>query len=297
MAPGVEAPEAITRQTGFHASFIASKLCSDCSAGRSLCQTGQPWKSNRGRQRIGPVPAPPVPAPPVVVPGASGVDRKGPRQVRPLIQQGIISHFFDALCFPEWKPSTNRVTYRLYRCPEQEHITRIERIPDSAARRRGRSLSSLAPWPAQGAPCRSSISRGFSVMSTRAFRRASPPRSAWKSWSAARRSPSSSAGRHGERTLGPSGRVSRSPSSTTTRRVPSGRSTGATATSAGTHTIGSALCPTSTHCLPRSMRIRRRSSGVGGLGAVSHVSRSPDIRHCSRGAASCGRPGRPSGPA
>jgi hypothetical protein len=131
MAPGVEAPEAITRQTGFHASFIASKLCSDCSAGRSLCQTGQPWKSNRGRQRIGPVPAPPVPAPPVVVPGASGVDRKGPRQVRPLIQQGIISHFFDALCFPEWDSRTNLVTYRLYRRSSQEHITRIERIPDS----------------------------------------------------------------------------------------------------------------------------------------------------------------------
>ena len=30
------------------------------------------------------------------------------------IQQGIISHFFDALCFPEWEPSTNRVTYRLH---------------------------------------------------------------------------------------------------------------------------------------------------------------------------------------
>jgi hypothetical protein len=60
------------------------------------------------------------------------------------------------------------------------------------------------------------------------------------------------------------GRVSRSPSSATTRRLPRGRSIGATPTSACTHTIGSALCPTSTHCLPRSTQIRRPSSGVDG---------------------------------
>jgi hypothetical protein len=44
-------------------------------------------------------------------------------------EQGIISHFFDALCFPEWEPRTNRVTYRLYRGRNQDHITPIERIP------------------------------------------------------------------------------------------------------------------------------------------------------------------------
>jgi hypothetical protein len=49
------------------------------------------------------------------------------------IQQGIISHFFDALCFSEWEPSTNRVTYGLYRRLHQEHITPIERIPKSAS--------------------------------------------------------------------------------------------------------------------------------------------------------------------
>ena len=46
------------------------------------------------------------------------------------IQQGIISHLFDALCFPEWDPRTNRVTYRLYRRRIPEHITPIEHIPD-----------------------------------------------------------------------------------------------------------------------------------------------------------------------
>jgi hypothetical protein len=47
------------------------------------------------------------------------------------IQQGIISQFFDPLCFREWDPSTNWVTYRLYRRLSQEHITPIERIPVS----------------------------------------------------------------------------------------------------------------------------------------------------------------------
>jgi hypothetical protein len=42
---------------------------------------------------------------------AMAPDRSQARQ----IQQGIISHYFDALCFPEWEPQTNRVTYRLYR--------------------------------------------------------------------------------------------------------------------------------------------------------------------------------------
>ncbi len=53
---------------------------------------------------------------------------------RPQIQQGIISHFFDPLCFPEWEPSTNLVTYGLYRPSSQEHITPIERIPVSPAK-------------------------------------------------------------------------------------------------------------------------------------------------------------------
>jgi hypothetical protein len=57
---------------------------------------------------------------------ASSWEGKSPSQ----IQQGIISQFFDPLCFPEWDPSTNRVTYRLYWPPNQEHITLIERIPD-----------------------------------------------------------------------------------------------------------------------------------------------------------------------
>lgn len=68
----------------------------------------------------------------------------------------------------------------------------------------------------------------------------------------------------GRADLGPSGRVSRSPSSATTRRVPRRRPIGATATSAATHTIGSALRPTPTHCLPRSTQIRPPPSGVDG---------------------------------
>ena len=112
-------------------------------------------------------------------------------------------------------------------------------------------------------------------MSTHAFRRASPPRSAWKSSFAARRSPSWSAGRHGERTLGPSGRVYRSPSSATTRPVSPGRSTGATGTPAGTSTIGPPLCPTSTNCLPRSTQIRRPSSGAGGRRTPSMLNPPP----------------------
>jgi hypothetical protein len=34
------------------------------------------------------------------------------------IEQGIISHFFDPLCFPEWDPRTNRVT----RLPACRHV-------------------------------------------------------------------------------------------------------------------------------------------------------------------------------
>ena len=181
-----------------------------------------------------------------------------------MVEQGIISHFFDPLCFPEWYPSTNPVTYRLYRPFDQEHITPIERIPDLAARRRWLCLSSLGSM----ARPRSSLPEldlaRFGVTSTHVFRRESPPRSAWKSWFAAPRSPSSSAGRHSERTLGRTGRVSRSPSSATTRPVSRGRSTGATAISAGIDTIGSPPRPTSTHCLPRSTQIRRPSSGVDG---------------------------------
>lgn len=43
-----------------------------------------------------------------------------------------LSRFFYALCFLAWDPSTNRVTYMLYRRLSQEHLTPIERIPDSA---------------------------------------------------------------------------------------------------------------------------------------------------------------------
>jgi hypothetical protein len=48
-----------------------------------------------------------------------------------VVEQGLISHFVDPLCFPEWEPGTNRLTYRLYRRRNQEHITPIERIPES----------------------------------------------------------------------------------------------------------------------------------------------------------------------
>jgi hypothetical protein len=48
-----------------------------------------------------------------------------------------MSHFFHALCFPEWDPSTNRATYRLYRRSSLEHITPIERIPDANPARLG----------------------------------------------------------------------------------------------------------------------------------------------------------------
>ena len=34
---------------------------------------------------------------------------------------GAHSHFFDALCYPEWDPRTNRATYRLYRRSILEH--------------------------------------------------------------------------------------------------------------------------------------------------------------------------------
>jgi len=57
------------------------------------------------------------------------------------IQQGIISHFFDALCFPEWDPSTNRVTYRLYRRLSEEHITPIERIPEQVVRTKPQGIN------------------------------------------------------------------------------------------------------------------------------------------------------------
>jgi len=50
------------------------------------------------------------------------------------LSMGLISHFFDPLWFPEWRPRTNRVTYRLNRPPSQEYITPIERIPVSALR-------------------------------------------------------------------------------------------------------------------------------------------------------------------
>lgn len=81
-------------------------------------------------------------------------------------------------------------------------------------------------------------------------------------------------------TLGPSGRVSRS-SSTTTRRVPSGALYWHDR-NLRWHSYDR-ISPVShvDDCLPRSTRIRRRSSGLDRL----------------RGAASCGRPGRPSGPA
>jgi len=47
--------------------------------------------------------------------------------------RGLISLPIYPLWFSEWEPSTNRVTYRLYPPPGEDHITLIEHIPDSAS--------------------------------------------------------------------------------------------------------------------------------------------------------------------
>jgi hypothetical protein len=56
--------------------------------------------------------------------------------------------------FVSGDPSTNRVTYRLYRWSIQEHITPIERIPDQRKRRPGRRdmrlLTPPSPSPERG---------------------------------------------------------------------------------------------------------------------------------------------------
>ena len=41
--------------------------------------------------------------------------RRNQASERSRFSRGLISRFFDPLCFPEWDPRTSRVTYRLYR--------------------------------------------------------------------------------------------------------------------------------------------------------------------------------------
>jgi len=89
----------------------------------------------------------------------------------------------------------------------------------------------------------------------------------------ARPSPSSRRGRHGVRTSVLTGRASRSLSFGSSRPSLVGRCTGATATYAGTATIGSPRPPTSTPCSRRSKQIRRRSSGVDGRRALTSRTR------------------------
>jgi hypothetical protein len=65
--------------------------------------------------------------------GCSGVPVAATRASEPpRFSRGLMTQPIYPLCFREGDPRTNRVTYRLYRCLSQEHITPIERIPDSA---------------------------------------------------------------------------------------------------------------------------------------------------------------------
>jgi hypothetical protein len=69
------------------------------------------------------------------------------------IQQGIISHYFDPLCFPEWELIENLLSYGLYRRSIQEHTSPIERMRvwdvNGASSVRGLLLS-FGPCPSLG---------------------------------------------------------------------------------------------------------------------------------------------------